>query len=78
MNISDFISNVGFPIAICCYFIYNQTQLQKQNKEEILEMQNQHKEEMQQVTNIMSEAINNNTAAITELKRSVDEWKKKE
>lgn len=57
INIADFISTVGFPIALCCYFIYNQTQMQKQ-----------HKEETENIARILSEAINNNTIAINELK----------
>lgn len=51
------ISNVGFPIA-CCVFLY--IHLQKQTEA--------HHEEM----NILSEAINNNTAAINQLRERLN------
>lgn len=52
MDIANFISNVGFPIACCMYLMYH-SQLQEKN----------HKEEMEK----MSKSIDNNTQALNEL-----------
>lgn len=51
------ITDVGFPIA-CCVFLY--IQMNKQSE--------QHHEEI----NLLSEAINNNTAAINQLREKID------
>jgi uncharacterized protein Yka (UPF0111/DUF47 family) len=67
MNIADFISNVGFPVALCFYLMYNQSIMQKQ-----------HKEEMETLSANFSKAIDNNTKAIDRLERTVEKWQKKE
>lgn len=61
MDIANLVSNVGFPVALCIYLIYNQAQIQKQ-----------HKEEME----MFAQSINNNTRAIEKLERSVEKWLK--
>ena len=50
--ITQLISTVGFPIAVCAYLLYHQ------DKEE-----QQHREEMDK----LSEALNNNTLALSKL-----------
>lgn len=54
------ISNVGFPIA-CCIFLY-----MHMNKQTEL-----HHEEI----NILAEAINNNTAAVNQLREKIQDEK---
>lgn len=61
LDIANLVSNVGFPVALCIYLIYNQQQIQKQ-----------HKEEME----MFAQSINNNTRAIEKLERSVEKWLK--
>lgn len=56
-QITQFITNVGFPI-VACYFLY------KQN----VKQADQHKEEMEHVT----EALNKNTVAYTALAEKLD------
>ena len=51
-TIAQFIGQVGFPIAVCCYLFYS--------KEKDAE---RHKEEMDKIT----AALNNNTLAIQHL-----------
>lgn len=48
-GIVQLISNVGFPIAVCCYLLWYFDKKDEQHKEEI---------------DKMSESLNNNTAAI--------------
>lgn len=67
MDIADFIQNVGFPVALCVYLIYNQNVMQKQ-----------HKEEMENLSENFSKALSNNTKAIERLERTVEKWQKKE
>ena len=59
-DIISIISNVGFPIA-CCVFLY-----MHMNKQTEL-----HHEEI----NILSEAINNNTAAVNQLRERLKDEK---
>ena len=56
-QITQFITNVGFPI-VACIFLYKQNVRQA----------DQHKEEMEHVT----EALNNNTVAYTALAEKLD------
>ena len=56
-EVIQIISNVGFPIA-AAVFLY--IQMNKQSE--------QHHEEI----NLLSEAINNNTAAINQLREKID------
>lgn len=55
-NIVDLIQKLGFPIACVIALFWQNTKLNEQ-----------HKEEMKQVT----EALNNNTLALTELKNKI-------
>lgn len=59
--ITSLISNLGFPIAVACALFW------KMNKQD-----EDHKQEMQKLT----EALNNNTLAITQLKDSLEGQKK--
>ena len=70
MDIAEFISNVGFPVAMCCYLIYSQTQMQKNHKEEM--------GLMSKAIEGNTKAIENNTLTIERLERAVSEWQKKE
>lgn len=62
-GLGQLISTCGFPIASCIamgWFVYVQT---NNHRTEVAELNAQHKEELQSV----SEAINNNTIALTKL-----------
>lgn len=50
--ITELISGVGFPIAVCCVMFWVINKIQTEHKEEV---------------NHLSEAIQNNTLAITKL-----------
>ncbi len=54
--LKDFIRELGFPIAVAVALFWQNTKLNEQ-----------HKEEMKKVT----EALNNNTLALTELKDKI-------
>lgn len=62
-EISNLISNVGFPI-VCVIILWKQTQDQTQK----------HKEEMEK----LSESVHNNTIALTELTTLIKSWRVKE
>ena len=51
--ITSVISSLGFPIAVCCWLLYDKTQEHKSRSEEIAEM---------------CKAIKSNTAVMSELK----------
>lgn len=51
--ITSVISSLGFPIAVCCWLLYDKTQERKSHSEEMSEM---------------CKAIESNTAAMGELK----------
>lgn len=57
-DVIQIITDVGFPIA-CCVFLY--IQMNKQSE--------QHHDEI----NLLSEAINNNTAAINQLRERMND-----
>lgn len=59
--VTSLISNLGFPIAVACALFW------KMNKQD-----EDHKQETQKLT----EALNNNTLAITQLKDSLEGQKK--
>lgn len=50
------ISTVGFPIVACCYMLYINQQVSKEHKEEVGKL---------------SEALNNNTLILSELKEMI-------
>lgn len=56
-TITSLISNLGFPIAACCYMAWNNYQSGKRHREE---------------TAALTAAIDNNTLVITELKTKMD------
>ena len=60
---SQFITTIGFPIAMCCAMAWYVKDTSDKHREEVQQLNNQHKEEMEQVT----EALNNNTLAIQKL-----------
>ena len=62
-EIVNIISTVGFPIACCCAMAWYVKYITDKNREQIEAMNQKHKEEMDSVT----EAINNNTVALTTL-----------
>ena len=67
MDITGFtqlISSVGFPIACCIFMGWYVKYTTDKHREELADLNNQHKIEMSSMT----EAINNNTIALTELK----------
>lgn len=70
-DIVSLISTVGFPIVACLllgWFVKYQTD---SYREEVKELQKDHKEEVQRMT----EAINNNTLALTKLCERMTEEK---
>lgn len=67
MDITAFtqlISSVGFPIACCIFMGWYVKYTTDKHREELADLNNQHKIEMSNMT----EAIKNNTIALTELK----------
>lgn len=62
-EISNLISNVGFPI-VCVIILWKQTQDQTAK----------HKEEMDK----LAESVHNNTIALTELTTLIKNWRSKE
>ena len=62
-EITQLITSVGFPIVGCCAAAYYIKYISDKNREEVADLNKQHQEEMTKVT----EAINNNTIAITKL-----------
>lgn len=62
-EIVNIISTVGFPVAGCCAMAWYVKYITDKNREQIEAMNQKHKEEMNSVT----EAINNNTVALTKL-----------
>ena len=62
-EIVNIISTVGFPVAGCCAMAWYVKYITDKNREQIEAMNQKHKEEMDSVT----EAINNNTVALTKL-----------
>lgn len=72
------ISSVGFPIACCIamgYYVYKETDKNRQqiseimdsHKSEISEINEKHKKDIEKMT----EAINNNTAALIALEKKI-------
>ena len=51
--ISTLITNLGFPIAVCCYLLYSSNKKDEMHKEEV---------------NAMRASIDSNTAVIMEIK----------
>ncbi|MBQ1296566.1 MAG: hypothetical protein IIY21_21150 [Clostridiales bacterium] len=68
MDVIQLISSVGFPIVACLgmgWYVKYQTDAYR---EEVKDMQKEHKEEIQK----MSDALNNNTAALQRLCDKLD------
>ncbi len=68
MDVVQLISSVGFPIVACLgmgWYVKYQTD---SYREEVKDMQKEHKEEIQK----MSDALNNNTAALQRLCDKLD------
>ncbi len=57
------ITTVGFPIVCCGAMMWYVKYITDQSHKEVTELNNQHKEEMAKIT----EAVNNNTLALTRL-----------
>lgn len=57
------ITTVGFPIVCCGAMMWYVKYSTDQNREEVAKLNEQHKQEMTEVT----QAINNNTIALTKL-----------
>lgn len=66
--ITQLISGLGFPIAVCLVCFWYITQKDKQHKEEIDKLSTQQREDTAKLT----EAINNNTAVIQCLLNKLD------
>ena len=56
--ISDFIRDVGFPIAICCFLLYQNSKQDQYNREQTAKLQT---------------AIENNTKTIAKLQGAIAE-----
>lgn len=59
MDVSNFISAVGFPIFACCYMFYLNLQAQQAHKEEV--------QEMSKAIENQKNAIENNTKIMEEV-----------
>lgn len=57
------ISSAGFPAAICVYALYQSYKQQERHEARVDSLVNAHKDETTKIT----EAINNNTIALTQL-----------
>lgn len=57
------ITTVGFPIVCCVCMMWYVKYVTDQNRDEISKLNDQHQQEMKEVT----QAINNNTLALTRL-----------
>lgn len=62
-DIVSIISSLGFPIVMCLILVWYVKQQVENYREDIKSIQKDHQEEVQRMT----EAINNNTIAITKL-----------
>lgn len=62
-TVTQFITSVGFPIAMCCAMMWYVYDTNKKHREEVAKLNEQHHAEMNTVT----EALNNNTLAIQHL-----------
>jgi hypothetical protein len=60
MDISNLITNVGFPIASCIAMGWYFVKFQKQNNDTI---------------DKLSQSLNNNTIVLTKLSEKIDSWK---
>lgn len=60
---SQFIQNVGFPIACCAALFWQMNKLNEQHKKEIQTIMEQHKEEVAS----MRDALDRNTQAMDRL-----------
>ena len=62
-EVVNFIGTIGFPIAGCVFMAYYIKYITDKHREEVKELNEQHRVEMGEVT----QAINNNTLALTKL-----------
>lgn len=62
-TVSQFITTIGFPIAMCCAMAWYVKDTSEKHREEVRQLNEEHKEEMTQVI----EALNNNTLALQKL-----------
>lgn len=61
--IAGMVQSLGFPIVICGVLMYFIKYILDKNREDVNKLNEQHKEEMSGIT----EALNNNTVALTKL-----------
>lgn len=61
--LTNFISNFGFPIAVCIYLFWDRNKEREQHQAEMQQLREAHKQETQALTT----AINNNTMALEKL-----------
>lgn len=61
--LTNFISNFGFPIAVCIYLFWDRNKEREQHREEMARLTEEHKQE----TAALTTAINNNTLALEKL-----------
>lgn len=67
-SIIQMITTVGFPIVACVFMGYYVKYQTDSYRDEVKDIQREHKEEMQKVT----DALNNNTLALTKLCDKLD------
>lgn len=65
------VSTVGFPIVCCGAMMWYVKYSTDKNREEVQKLNDQHRDEMNEVT----QAINNNTVALTKLCDVINEGK---
>ena len=67
-EIMQIISSLGFPVACCIAVGWYVKYLTDKNREQLDKMSEHHREEMKEIT----QALNNNTLAITKLTDLID------
>ena len=71
-NITQLITTLGFPVVACVCMGYYVKYITDRNREEIHSLNEQHRQEMAEIT----QAVNNNTLALTSLKDYIEKGSK--
>lgn len=74
LTLTDVIGTIGFPIAMCMIFCYYIKYQNDKHREDIDKINSEHKEEVSKMT----EALQNNTNVLIELKMLIQSTVKKD
>ena len=72
MDIASLLGSYCFPIVACIAMGWYVNDVTKNNRQDMKEMQEKHTEEMKEFKDQVTEALNNNTIAITRLCEKVE------